>query len=208
MGSQQDYKRCFSFTYSIPEAISAAITLKNVKHLLLVVILIIPLINLFTPQTIHLKDQETKGLRYKIGDELTDNQMVAFGFYYAVRFGNVDAQTMNSVIDLLKRTLPVQFQEKAIIQSLEILEVISETGVKERFIPEKIDIHREMGKVWVIGKKVVEAPNTKPKKVQAVREYIFAQKRGFVYPTFSDSYAGGSRAQQQINDYIQSKEEK
>ena len=134
--------------------------------------------------------------------------MATFGFYYSVRFGNVDSQTMNSVIDLLKRTLPVQYQQKAITQSLKILEILSETGVKERFVPEKIDIHKEMGKVWVSGKKIVESPNAKPQRTQAVKEYKFALKRGFAYPIFSASYAGGSRAQQQINDYIQSKEDK
>lgn len=195
-----------SVIHSIPETISMAFVTKQAKYSLLGAIAIVTALQVFSSKTIEIKEHQPVGVLPGISEPFTEEDMTIMGYYYSVRYGNISSKSMKEIERMAIRTQPASMREAMIQQTTRMSHILKDTGVGERFIPNEIEVHKELNRVWVTGTLHILAKDRKPKKTQVTKVYDFKTLRGFAYPIRYELQQGQGTALQEITKYIAQKE--
>lgn len=192
----------YHYIRSIPEAINTALSVKSIKIILLLGINAVLLTDYFTDQVIVIEQHDTKDIRAIDPNVISEKTMTVTALYYALRLGNVSEKTIPQINELARRVLPYRDVPDALEKLKVTHKIFSETGIKELFIPTKVNVHAGMKRAWVTGDKYLRIPGKEEKKTRFTREFEFDVKRGFIYPTYTVQYAGDNKSHVQIQDWI------
>ncbi|WP_105169410.1 TraE/TraK family type IV conjugative transfer system protein [Pseudoalteromonas sp. T1lg23B] len=192
-----------SYHSSIPEAITTATSLKQLKLLLLVLLAITSLYLTFRTEIITVKNNLSPDILLLSGNSLSESEMTSMGLYYSVRYGNISSNSMKSIEKILPKMLPFSSREDTKEYIEELKTVYEDTEVTERFVPTRVSVHKQMSKVWVTGTRYIYVQQNKPKIAQVTKVYEFKIKRGFAYPAHSEIQIGAGNAQREISAYLE-----
>jgi hypothetical protein len=194
------------YSRSIPETINTAYLVKNIKLVLLTLITVFIVLTTFQKSEIVITRSTPDELEVYNGDRVSDSTMASMAFYYSSRLGNVSINSIKEMREMLKRVLPYEKIPQMNKRLMELRNTFEKTNVSEIFIPKNVQIHKGMGRVWVVGQRYIYVNGKEYRNHQSVKEFEFGIKRGFVYPTYSVQYSGGSKMKVQISAWLKEKE--
>jgi len=196
------------YSRSIPEAIKAAISFKQIKDALLIGILAMLLWDISFEKVYELKEWDMGDTALVSNNTATDGGRVLAAIYFSSLYGNISARNVEELKKITRYSLPFDQVDDHLEHLDQIKNLLVETSIEERFVAESAFYHKKMGRVWISGTKYTYVPG-KPVVVKGwTKEYEFGIKRGLFYPTYAFEYAGGNRAQQQISAFLKAEEEK